>query len=203
MTPAAMLFDMDGVLVNSEEVWFRVLEVAGQRFRGSPVTKEEFAPTFGQGTSADVEVFKLRCSPRQLDRFYEEEFVRHLGAVWVHPRAREVLDTVGARHIKRGLVTNTVSLLARAVLSRAGLLDALEVLGTADLVRHAKPAPDLLLHVCKELGATPQTTWMVGDSRYDAQAAHAAGMHFVGVRREGDVRIDDLGALLDLLPAQP
>jgi len=200
MAPAAMLFDMDGVLVNSEEVWFRVVEVAGRRFRGSPVTREEFAPTFGQGTAADISVFKLECTPNQLDRFYEEEFVRHLDAVWVHPKAREVLDELGRRHIARGLVTNTISLLARAVLSRAGLLDALDVLGTADLVTHAKPAPDLLLHVAQELGVAPDKAWMVGDSRYDAEAAAAAGMHFIGVRRDGDVRLKDLGELLQHLP---
>jgi len=200
MTPAAVLFDMDGVLVNSEEVWFRVVDSAGRKFRGSPVTREEFAPTFGQGTVADIEVFKLDCTPRQLDRFYEEEFVRHLDAVWVHPRARHTLQVLVQRHIRRGLITNTVSLLARAVLSRAGLLDVLEVIGTADLVPRAKPAPDLLQYVARELGTAPRDTWVVGDSRYDAEAAKAAGMYFVGVRREGDVRIDDLGAFLDLLP---
>lgn len=54
MLPEAVLFDMDGVLVKSEEAWFRTVEAAGVRFRGRPVTRAEFGPTFGQGTAADV-----------------------------------------------------------------------------------------------------------------------------------------------------
>ena len=55
----AILFDMDGVLVRSFEVWFRVVEEAGRRFRGRAITRGEFTPTFGQGTADDVPVFGL------------------------------------------------------------------------------------------------------------------------------------------------
>ncbi|MBL8939307.1 MAG: haloacid dehalogenase, partial [Archangium sp.] len=58
----AVLFDMDGVLVRSEEVWFRVVEAAGVRFRNRAITREEFFPTFGQGTAADIPVFGLSCT---------------------------------------------------------------------------------------------------------------------------------------------
>src|SRR5687767_3280690 len=70
----AVLFDLDGVLVKSEEAWFRTVEESGRRFRGRPVSREEFDPTFGQGTAADVEVFGLRCSTSELDAFYVEQF---------------------------------------------------------------------------------------------------------------------------------
>src|SRR5205085_1313853 len=62
--PTALLFDMDGVLVRSEDAWFRVVEEAGERFRGRPVTREEFTPTFGQGTEADLSQFGLRSTTR-------------------------------------------------------------------------------------------------------------------------------------------
>ena len=84
----AVLFDMDGVLVKSDEVWFRVVEAAGTRFRGLPITRDEFMPTFGQGTAADIPYFGLRCSVFELDAFYAAQFVNHLDAVWVNPDAR-------------------------------------------------------------------------------------------------------------------
>ena len=109
MSPSAVLFDMDGVLIRSEEAWLRVLEDAGRRFRGSPVTREEFAPTFGQGTAEDVRVFGLRCSPAELDAFYLEHLPRYATEVWVNPDARGLLEALSARGLRRALVTNTAT----------------------------------------------------------------------------------------------
>src|SRR5690606_21427535 len=118
-TPTTVLFDLDGVLVRSEEPWFRTVEESGRRFRGRPVTREEFAPTFGQGTRADIEVFGLRCSVEELDRFYVEVFPRFASETWVDPEAAPLLDALGERGLKRAVVTNTVTPLARIVLESA------------------------------------------------------------------------------------
>lgn len=199
--PKAVLFDMDGVLVRSEEVWFRVVEEAGTRFRGSPVTREEFAPTFGQGTAADVRVFELGCSNEELDRFYIERFPAHANGVWVDPDAAPVLRELRARGFRTGLVTNTVVTLAEHILQAAGLRGLLDSLSCADLVAHAKPAPDLVHHALRELGLQPDDAWLVGDSRYDREAAGAAGVYFVGYGGlEGDASVARLPELLTLLP---
>ncbi|MBL8957171.1 MAG: HAD family phosphatase, partial [Myxococcaceae bacterium] len=146
----AVLFDLDGVLVKSHEAWFRAVEESGRRFRGRAITREEFDPTFGQGTAADVQVFGLSCTPAQLDAFYVEEFVKHLATVWVNPDAADVMARLEARGIARALVTNSVGPIARALLAHGGL--ELPVLATADRVPYAKPAPDLVLLACRELG---------------------------------------------------
>lgn len=205
MSPSAILFDMDGVLIRSEEAWLRVLEDAGRRFRGSPVTREEFAPTFGQGTAEDVRVFGLRCAPAELDAFYVEHLPAHAGEVWVNPDARELLEALASRGLRRALVTNTVSTLARALLGGARLLDYFEVLACSDLVAHAKPAPDLVLYALGRLGVPAGAALMVGDSRFDRGAAGAAGVRFVGLGLDGDVRIERLSELLPLTagPASP
>jgi phosphoglycolate phosphatase/AHBA synthesis associated protein len=195
MWPRAVLFDMDGVLVKSEEVWFRAVEQAGVRFRGRPITREEFFPTFGQGTAADLEVFGLSCTAAELDAFYVTEFVRHLDAMWVNPDAAPLLDRLRAAGVKTALVTNTVGPLAAKILAAARLEGQFDSLATADRVAQAKPAPDLVLLALRETGATPPTAWMVGDSRFDRQAAHAAGVHFVGFGTEGDRRIERLSDL--------
>lgn len=200
MSLRAVLFDMDGVLVRSEEVWFKVVEQAGVRFRGRPITRDEFFPTFGQGTAADIPVFGLSCTPAELDAFYVTEFLRHLDAMWVNPAARPLLELLKARGFKRALVTNTVGPLAARILERAGLAGLFDALATADRVAHAKPAPDLVELACRETGVTPAEAWMVGDSKYDRQAAQAAGVHFVGLGIDGDHRLERLGRLAVLLP---
>jgi phosphoglycolate phosphatase/AHBA synthesis associated protein len=195
MWPRAVLFDMDGVLVKSEEVWFRVVEEAGVRFRGRPITREEFFPTFGQGTAADIPVFGLRCTVAELDAFYVTQFVRHLDAMWVNPDARPLLDALSAAGVGCALVTNTVGPLAAEILARAGLAGCFGSLATADRVAEAKPAPDLVRLALRELDVAADAAWMVGDSKYDRQAARAAGVHFVGLGLDGDRRIERLSEL--------
>lgn len=195
MSLRAVLFDMDGVLVKSEEVWFRVVEQAGVKFRGRAITREEFFPTFGQGTAADIPVFGLSCTPAELDAFYVTEFLRHLDAMWVNPDAKPLLELLAARGLKRALVTNTVGPLAARILERAELSGLFDALATADRVQHAKPAPDLVQLACRETGVAPSEAWMVGDSKYDRLAAHAAGVHFVGLGLDGDQRLERLGQL--------
>jgi phosphoglycolate phosphatase/AHBA synthesis associated protein len=195
MQPRAVLFDMDGVLVRSEEIWFRLLEEAGRRFRGRPVTREEFAPTFGQGTSADCSVFGLECSPEQLDQYYVENFRRYLGGVWVDPEAAPLLDGLRAQGIRIEVVTNTVTELARSVLEKADLLQRLDGLSCADMVSKPKPAPDLIHHALEVLSVRADDAWYVGDSRFDREAAGAAGVRFVGLRIRGDARIEQLKEL--------
>jgi phosphoglycolate phosphatase/AHBA synthesis associated protein len=191
----AVLFDMDGVLVRSEEVWFRVVEAAGVRFRGRAITRDEFFPTFGQGTAADIPVFGLRCSVAELDAFYVSEFVKHLDAMWVNPEAAPLAELLTKRGLRIGVVTNTVAPLTRAILEHAKLASSFNVRATADRVEHAKPAPDLVLLGLKELGVSSAEAVMIGDSRFDREASRAAGVRFIGLKLDGDSRVERLGDL--------
>jgi len=193
MLPRAVLFDMDGVLVRSEEVWLQVLEAAGTRFRGRPVSRDEFAPTFGQGTQADLAVFGLDCTAAELDAFYELEFARRLDQLWVNPQARPLLQALADRGVARAVVTNTAGPLANRILERAELASLLPVRATSDLVAHPKPAPDLVVLALGALGLAPDQAWMVGDSPFDRAAARAAGVRFLGLGLDGDLRLASLG----------
>jgi HAD superfamily hydrolase (TIGR01509 family) len=195
----AVLFDMDGVLVRSEEVWFRLVAESGVRFRGRAVTREEFSPTFGQGTRADVEVFGLACAPDELDRFYRDHFHEHSDATWVDPDAAEVLRAIRAAGLGIAVVTNTATELARRILDSASLLPLVDVVACSDQVARPKPAPDVVRHAMAQLGVLSTESVMVGDSRYDREAANAAGVRFLGYRIDGDARVESLPALRALV----
>lgn len=201
MSPQALLFDMDGVLVRSEQVWFRLVEEASRLFGGVPVTRERFAPTFGQGTKADVEAFGLSCSPAELDSFYRDNFARFGDATWVDPTAKHVLETLRALGTRKAVVTNTMTSLAREVLEQARLVSLFEVVACADQVARAKPAPDVLHHALEQMGVEASRAWMVGDSRFDREAAAAAGVRFIGYGIDGDERVESLAELPALLNA--
>lgn len=199
--PKAILFDLDGVLLKSEEAWFKTLEAAGRRFRGQAITRDEFAPTFGQGTVADIATFKLDCTPNELDAFFAQEFLSHLPDVWVNPEAGPLLHTLTGEGLRCAVVTNSISAIVVPLLQRALLFASFEAVATVDRVQHAKPAPDLVLWACQALGVNTADAWLVGDSRFDAGAAKAAGVYFVGLGIDGDSRIEKLEALLPLLKA--
>jgi HAD superfamily hydrolase (TIGR01509 family) len=199
MMPEVVLFDMDGVLVKSTEAWFRIVEAAGLQFRGSQVTRAEFDPTFGQGTAADVQVFGFDCSHAQLDRYYIEEFHRHMPEVWVNPEAKPLLEFLAQQEIRCALVTNTVAPLAQEILGFAKLETYFSSICTADRVPHAKPAPDLVQLALSELKAPASKAVMIGDSRFDREAAQAAEVLFVGLELDATLRVESLKQFHTLL----
>lgn len=195
-----MLFDLDGVLVRSHEAWLRVMQEASSHFGGRPVTREEFEPLFGQGPEADIAIFGLRCTPEELNAYFYENFGRvSQGRVWVDPEAAPMLQRLREGGLRTAIVTNTMQRLAESLLENAGLRDMFDVISSADQVASPKPAPDVLSLALSRLSLGPSDVWMIGDSRYDREAAQAAGVHFVGFGQAGDVRIDRLRELPDLI----
>lgn len=132
----------------------------------------------------------------ETEAYYHAHFMEHADHLRVDPDARAVVAELRSRGFGQALITNTPSPLAREILAKAGLeLDA--VVGGTD-VPEAKPAPDMVREACRRLGVSAGEAFVVGDSRYDSEAARAAGMRFVGVRMDGDPRIEQLSELLDL-----
>jgi phosphoglycolate phosphatase/AHBA synthesis associated protein len=201
--PRAILFDMDGVLVKSEEAWFQLVVRAGELFRGQAVSREEFFPNFGQGTAADVGAFGFRCSVQELDAFYVKNFATYGEHVWVNPEAAPLLTALREKGLPLAVVTNTVSALAKEILEAAKLEGYFDTVVCADEVPFAKPAPDLVLRACSLLGIEPHAALMIGDSRYDRGAAEAAGVRFVGLGLEAAERVETLAALLPLALRAP
>lgn len=202
MTYRVILFDLDGVLVSSKAAWFSLMQEVGVTFRGRPISWEEFEPTFGQSTSADVETFGLGVTPEELDLHYASHFGRHLSRLDVDPAAAPLLAALRDRGMKLGVVTNTVTPLAIEILTAAGLSAfASVVLGPGE-GRRGKPAKDLLVAALSALRAKPEEALLVGDSVYDRGAAAASGVRFIGLGIDGDERIERLSDLLGVLPSE-
>ena len=175
----AVLFDLDGVLVDSYQAWLSVVNDAAKTFGAPAVTEERFQGVWGQGISADVVSIYPGRTYREVEAAYEEAMARHGKEIRVNPEAAAALDELGADGYLRACVTNTQAGIARAILAAAGLLPRLdEVQGMAEGIRE-KPAPDLLLAALAVLCADSDEALMVGDSRYDEEAAAAAGVPFV------------------------
>ena len=194
MLPAAVLFDLDGVLIDSRPVWFELLNAAARHFGNPPIERAEFDASFGQGVEADSAQFFGGRSVRQLERWFERHFLDFADRLVVEPDAALVLGALGQRGVATAIVTNSSRALAAEVARGAGLEP--DRLVSADEAGRPKPAPDGLWLACQRLGVATDAAWMVGDSRFDRDAARAAGLRFVGFRTAGEPRIERLAELL-------
>jgi phosphoglycolate phosphatase len=190
-------FDMDGVLVDSFQCWWMLLNDTLASRGAPPLTREEFQSTWGQDVEADRRRFFPDWTPERLMRHYEERFPEYMEHVEVEPDSAAVLDRLRREGKLVAVATNSPVKIAMTLLEEACLADRLDRIAGVDLVEQGKPEPDLLLHIAEELSVPLSEMCYVGDSEFDADAARAAGIHFIGYRREGDARIERLAELVN------
>jgi phosphoglycolate phosphatase len=175
----AVLFDLDGVLVDSHEVWWDVVNDAARAFGQPEVDRARFSSVWGQGISADVEKLYPGRTHEDVEAAYEAAFGRHGKKIRVNPEGPTVLRDLRSMDVASACVTNTQIGLAHAILRAAGLDGLFDgVQGMAKGIRE-KPAPDLLLTALDAIGAPASDALMVGDTRYDEEAARAAGTAYL------------------------
>ena len=196
--PAAMLFDLDGTLVDTVETriqaWLRALEEASL-----PTSREQLAPLIGlDGKRLATEVAAIAGQP--IDEGRSEEIDHRSGELYEAlnrsprplPGVRRLVEEIERREIKWAIATSSRK--AQVATSVAALgLPSQPTIVDASHVKHAKPEPDLLLLAADQLGVAPGRCWYVGDSTWDMVSAVAAGMIAIGVI-EGSVV--DGGALV-------
>jgi HAD superfamily hydrolase (TIGR01509 family) len=191
----AVVFDNDGLLLDTEAAWTRAEESLFQR-HGSTFTPEHKRDLLGTSpaTSAAKMEVMLDLPGRGealMDELHELVMEEALTGVPARPGAIELLDAVRAAGVPVGLASNSAREFVERVLSVAGLLDGhFDVVVTASEVDNPKPAPDLYLAACEALGADPAQAAALEDSATGVAAAAAAGMYVVAVPYFPDLPIE-------------
>jgi len=194
---AAVLLDMDGVLLDSFEAWCAVMNATAVHFGLPSISRDAFGQAFGQSTEADVDRFYPGQTVESVEAQYAECFGEHAAAVTAMPDAAWLLEALDGRGIPTAVVTNTHSVIARAMLEAVGVIPH-ALVGSSD-VPMPKPAPDMLFRACQVLGTEPWDVLMVGDSLFDKQAAAAAGCSFAGLGVAGNFTIRGLREVLGIV----
>lgn len=198
----AVLFDMDGVLVFSEDAWFAVYNRTLVHFGRAPVSRAEFDSIYGNGATADRDAYMPDRTVEEIEATYARLFQDHLAAIRPNGEAIGVLSELRRRGLRTAVATNTTAPLARRILELHGLLPLLDATSSGSEAGAGKPDPGVVRLAAERIGTPLAECLFVGDSRFDAQAAAAAPVRFVGLGHGSGERIESLRELLDLVPSR-
>lgn len=195
--PQAVLFDLDGTLLDSRGDIARAANAARAHFHLAPWPEEKVARFVGRGVSYLVagvletqDPFRLEEGTRVLLEHYRREtaaFSRFFDG------AKELLDFLDAERIPCAIISNKPSDLTRKVLTTLNVERYFSVVFGHDDTPKAKPHPQPLLSALEKLNVSPEHAFFIGDSPVDIQAARAAGIR-VGVVTHGFSSLEELKA---------
>ena len=181
--PAAILFDLDGTLIDSIQL---IVEAAEHAFRGragrSP-TRAEWVAGIGTPLVTQLRAFasdeedlgRLLAGYRTYQQMHHDRLTRCFDGIV------GVVSELRARGHPLGVVTSKVDASARRSLEHVGLLPLMDVIVGADACVRHKPDPEPVRLALSMLGYAPHESVYVGDTVHDIAAGNAAGVHTVGV----------------------
>ncbi len=189
----AVLFDLDGTLIDSMWIWERIdNEFLGEY--GLPVPKDLHDEIEGMSFSETAVYFKKRfhlpLSLEEIKHIWNEMAMdKYLNVVPLKPGVPEFLEWLKAREISAGIATSNSRELVDGVLRARGLEGYFTSVATGCEVNAGKPAPDIYLHVAGALGVPPSACIVFEDIPAGIRAGKSAGMTVTAVE-------DDFSAAL-------
>ena len=189
----AVVFDCDGVLVDSEpladEIWNRVL--AGY---GHETSVDDAVDIRGTSEATTYEYYAAKVGLPPFDEFmaridairipvYEERLVAFDDAV-------AAVQSLAAQATTMAVASSSRRSALEGKLALTGLDRYFDVIVGGDEVAHGKPAPDVYLEAARRLGVLPTDCVAIEDADLGAESAAAAGMRVVMIRRDGSISLD-------------
>lgn len=188
----AVVFDMDGVLVESEDIWREVREEFAARI-GQTWTAADQTSTMGCNTAAWARIMVQRLDLKARLGMDEagvaHEIITRMQARYAAhlPQREGAVQAVrtAAAHYKVALASGSPRALGEHVLRATGLDRILTVTMYGDEVERGKPAPDVYLRVLERIGVRPEHAVGVEDSGNGIRSLHAAGMGIIAAPSPG------------------
>lgn len=184
--PMAVLFDMDGLMLDTEPLYQRAWEMAGAEL-GVHISDELYLSCIGQRPSDN-----MRCLRQAFGKaFNAEDFWQRRSDYWRQIVAAEgiphkeglsaLLDTLAQAAIPIAIATSNDRATALFSLQHAQLEHCYQALITGDQVKHGKPAPDIFLAAAAALQAVPEQCWVLEDAYHGIRAGYQAGAQTIWI----------------------
>lgn len=174
----AVVFDLDGVLVDSFAVMYEAFAVAYREVVGDgPAPFDEYRRHLGRFFP---DIMRIMDLPLEMEGPFVRESYRLAPEVPVFDGIVDLLTTLRARGLRLAVATGKSGERARSLLGRLGLLPFFDHVIGSDEVARPKPAPDIVELALELMGFPPEQAVMVGDAPTDIASAHGAGVTSAG-----------------------
>jgi len=191
----AVVFDLDGVILDSEELWDEVREGLA-RERGGRWSEQAQADMMGMSSTEWSrymhEVVGLEESPEEINREVVRRMLdRYTSDLPMIPGAAEAVQRLAASW-PLGIASSSNREVIDRVLEVSGLAPLFEATVSSEEVARGKPAPDVYLEAARRLGVDPKRTVAIEDSANGIRSANAAGMGVVAIPNRAFPPPDDV-----------
>ncbi|REG00537.1 HAD superfamily hydrolase (TIGR01509 family) [Asanoa ferruginea] len=190
---AAVVFDCDGLLVDTETCWTRAeTAIFAEHGHGFGIAEKKLligGTLEAAGVAMAARFGRPGEGPALASRLRDLVAGELAAGADALPGALELVKTLRER-VPVAVASNSPRAFVDAALDSAGLTDLFEFVYAAEDVERPKPAPDLYLAACAGLGAEPARSVAFEDSRTGVASARAAGMYVIGVPSIPDTTLD-------------
>ncbi|MNB58010.1 Phosphorylated carbohydrates phosphatase [compost metagenome] len=194
----AIVFDMDGVLIDAKEWHYEALNKALALF-GFEISRYDHLTSFdGLPTSTKLNMLsKMSNLPIELHSFINE-LKQSYTMDMVHEKCRPrfiheyALSSLRANGYKLGVASNSIRATVQTMMQKADLDDYLDVMLSNEDVEKPKPSPDIYIKAMQQLGFTPAECLIVEDNENGILAARASGAHVLVVSDVDEVNYENI-----------
>lgn len=193
--PSAILFDMDGVLIDSLDSWFNALNQALKAFNKKEISKNEFINKYW-GHDLRDNLKKMKLDPN-IGTFCNLIYSEHLNTIKIYNDTKVTLQKLH-KYVK-AIITNTPKDCTKQILKKFNIETYFSLIITSDEVQKAKPDPEIIYKACEKLHISHKNVLLIGDTQSDVIAGKAAGCTVVGINIKSDYTIERLSELVEIV----
>ncbi|GIP29377.1 phosphatase [Paenibacillus sp. J23TS9] len=181
----AFIFDMDGVIIDSEPIHFEI-DVETMKYFGVTITPHELERFVGMTNPEMWSVLKQDYSlPQSVSEIIEYqlklkiELIRSIDLAPIEG-IQELIFDLKQNNISIGLASSSPISFIHEVLRKYNFFEYFDSIVSGEEVAKGKPAPDIYLEASNQLNIKPSECWVLEDSKHGIQAAKSAGMKCIG-----------------------
>jgi HAD superfamily hydrolase (TIGR01509 family) len=181
----AFIFDMDGVIIDSEPIHFDV-DIKTMNYLGTNISKEELEKYVGMTNpemwSLIKHEYNVLQSVSEIIDYQLTTKINIIKSIYLEPieGIREILFELKKHNIPIGLASSSPRKFIEEVLSKFNITEYFDCIVSGEEVNKGKPAPDVYLEAANILGVDPKYCYVLEDSKNGVAAAKAAGMKCIG-----------------------